>query len=122
MAIDGAVRDLHAALRAELAKHDAHRQEGHAFEGNCAVCNPEDLDLHTGAVAFDVILRDLLYHVGQAEQLQVQLAGCGAAALGATKHPAVRGDYGWSLTYQDVLELRIRHDRLEALVQGGGWC
>lgn len=30
------------------------------------------------------------------EQLQVQLAGCGVAALGGTKDVAKRGDYGWS--------------------------
>ena len=45
------------------------------------------------------------------EQLHVQLAGCGVAALGGTKDPAKRGDYGWSPTYQDVLELRRKYDK-----------
>lgn len=46
------------------------------------------------------------------EQLLVQLAGCGAAALGATKQPAKRGDWGWSPAYQDVLDLRLRFEKL----------
>ena len=46
-----------------------------------------------------------------AEQLQVQLAGCSVAALGGTKDVAVQGMYGWSPAYQDVLELRIKYDK-----------
>ncbi|MFA6270761.1 MAG: hypothetical protein WC657_06175 [Candidatus Paceibacterota bacterium] len=46
------------------------------------------------------------------EQLRVQLAGCGAAALGATKDPAKQGDYGWSAAYQDVLNLRLELERV----------
>lgn len=46
------------------------------------------------------------------EQLTVQLAGCGAAALGATRRPAKRGDWGWSPAYQSVLDLRRAFDRL----------
>ena len=47
------------------------------------------------------------------EQLQIQLAGCGVAALGGTKEPAKRGDFGWSPCYQDVLDLRIKYEALE---------
>lgn len=51
---------------------------------------------------------------GEAEQLQVQLAGCGVAALGGTSDPVIakRGDYGWSQSYQDVLELRRKYEVL----------
>ena len=52
--------------------------------------------------------------MAEVEQLRVQLAGCGAAALGATKEPAKRGDYGWSPSYEDVLNLRLRCDAAEA--------
>ena len=49
----------------------------------------------------------------EVEQLQVQLAGCGVAALGGTSDPAKQGDYGWSPAYQDVLDLRIRFEKLQ---------
>ncbi len=46
------------------------------------------------------------------EQLRVQLAGCLTAAEGFTKNPAKQGDYGWSVAYQKVLELRKRFNAL----------
>ncbi len=51
------------------------------------------------------------------EQLEVQLAGCATAALGWNENPAKQGDYGWSPAYQDVLELRARHDDLLAALK-----
>jgi hypothetical protein len=51
------------------------------------------------------------------EQKEVQLAGCGVAALGGTKDPATRDQWGWSPAYQDVLDLRISHDALQREVE-----
>jgi hypothetical protein len=44
------------------------------------------------------------------DQLRVQLAGCLAAAEGATKDVATEGMYGWSLAYQKTLELRLKYE------------
>lgn len=46
------------------------------------------------------------------EQCRVQLAGCLTAAEGGTSEPVVakQGDYGWSLAYQKVLDLRRKYD------------
>lgn len=54
----------------------------------------------------------------EVERLQVQLAGCGAAALGATKDPATKGEYGWSPAYQDVLNLRLEVESLRRSNEG----
>ena len=51
--------------------------------------------------------------VDEADQLRVQLAGCSVAARGGTKAPAVKGQYGWSPAYQDVLNLRLMYDDVE---------
>ena len=48
----------------------------------------------------------------EVDQLRVQLAGCGVAALGWNQNPAKVGDYGWSQSYQDVLELRRKYETL----------
>lgn len=50
----------------------------------------------------------------ECERLQVQLAGCSAAALGATQDPVKPGNYGWSQSYADVLALRLRAEKAEA--------
>lgn len=55
------------------------------------------------------------------EQLTVQLAGCDAAALGATKTPVKKGQWGWSPAYQSVLELRRKYEALlKSTAQGYG--
>lgn len=48
----------------------------------------------------------------EVEQLHVQLAGCSVAALGGTKPEVVaqKGDYGWSPSYQDILDLRLKYE------------
>ena len=77
--------------------------------------------------AASTIIRDLLAEVERLrkdiEQLRVQLAACGVAAMCNTKQSrgqqkCVVGDYGWSQSYQDVVnavgrEIALR-DQLQA--------
>jgi hypothetical protein len=44
-------------------------------------------------------------------RLEIQLAGCGRAALGWSKDPIEVGGYGWSASFVDVLKLRMLAER-----------
>jgi nitrogen fixation protein FixH len=46
------------------------------------------------------------------ERLIVQLAGVSVAAFGGIQETAKPGDYGWSVAYQDVVDLRRRYEKL----------
>jgi len=41
----------------------------------------------------------------------VQLAGCNVVPFGETKDIEKAGDYGWSPTYQDVWNLRLKYEK-----------
>jgi hypothetical protein len=55
----------------------------------------------------------------QVSQLQVQLAGCGVAAWGGTspEQVAKQGEFGWSRSYQDVLDLRRAYEAMKSYRQ-----
>lgn len=48
----------------------------------------------------------------RAEQAETQLAACGVAALGWNQEPAKPGDWGWSTSYRDVLNLRHEYEQV----------
>jgi hypothetical protein len=115
-----------AALRAAVAIRQLRAEiyEAHVFltgKGEMAyfMTHPRDepdTELGKAAKAHNVELFALRAErhrlAAQLEQLQVQLAGCGAAALGATKEPAMPEMYGWSPAYQSVLDLRMERDAI----------
>lgn len=52
------------------------------------------------------------------KQLCAQLAACAVAAQGHKSQVVKAGDYGWSQSYQDVLNLRARVEELEEENEG----
>lgn len=66
-------------------------------------------DMHRRAVSAESELSALR---ADAEQLRVQLAGCLCAAEGLFAERAVKGDYGWSLPYEIMVQV---HHELSAL-------
>lgn len=71
-------------------------------------------------------------HLAEAEKLRVQLAGCGVAAMCNTEQSrkqqkCVEGDYGWSQSYQDVVnavgrEIKLREERDAIFYKVLGWA
>ena len=123
-------RPLRAALRALLLDARMESATGKALdaylERACDLALARVCDF-APSDHFDRLIAERDAATARAEQLTVQLAGCGVAALGGTS-PAVtakKGDYGWSCSYQDTLDLRRRYEaqaatieRLTALTKG----
>lgn len=84
------------------------------WERHCMKARDEITALRAKLVAVDKERNDLRDRV---ERLDVQLAGCGVAALGGTRDTASPADYGWSASYDDVLALRLKYDALSAAME-----
>lgn len=53
----------------------------------------------------------------EVERLRVQLAGCLTAAEGHISDPATKEMFGWSVAYEQVLQLRIRYEAFVAVAR-----
>lgn len=69
----------------------------------------------------DELEKELKRARAEVDQLHVQLAGCGVAALGWDKGECKQGDYGWSASFGDVVKLRARLNVAEAFVSAECW-
>ena len=61
-------------------------------------------------------LGDLIRAKLEIEQLTLQMVGISSAAMGWMDAPVLRGDYVWSVPYQDVLVLRQRYEKLRTFI------
>ena len=96
--------------------------EGHPGMHVTSLTTTVDLDWSKVEAKTVKVTQDQLDHLsGEAEQLRVQLAGCGVAAnggpCGGNEVVASRGDYGWTPAYQAVLDLRQKYEDLERMVR-----
>ena len=93
-----------------------------------AIVTLSNFDLHEFALSgqwrctVEELQEAVVRAIKELDQANVQLAGCGVAALGWSKDdPAKPGDYGYSASYGNVLALRKKFElltaRVEALVE-----
>lgn len=137
------IHRLFQKLRAEVEEPRCHLNCDPCLDANCAFCRTRGSVVEEPAIAGECCFNCMAppypgcfrpndpksnfpscpCHRSQAEkgctdceQLRVQLAGCSVAALGWSKgeQMAERGDYGWSASFQDVLELRRKYEALLA--------
>lgn len=110
----GLCRLRHRASQAErelaTLRELIHTASGLGWQGASDDCEKAEQALATVTAERDEA-RD------RAERAEVQLAGCGSAALGYVDPPAKKGDYGWSASYGDVLALRAQLAKTERVVE-----
>jgi hypothetical protein len=113
---DREIASLKSDSSAEMRETLMHQLMTCADEKDALQKKLDDYKQYVNVGHYSDLEKELAEARREVEKLRVQLAGCGVAACGGTSESQIAkpGDYGYSASYQNTLNLRIEYDELKA--------